>query len=96
MKVYKLEVNTAQPTYQILPMQQNQRGLLSVDITNNGKYIRNLSVSVFDGENEITPETEYGFPVDVGTEPKNVKVVAKAMPVMCEWEDVITQGNRRT
>lgn len=67
-----------------------------MSMTNNGKYIRDLSVSVFDGDTEIQPETEYGFPVEVGTDAKNVKVVAKSEPIMSEWEEIVssTDGNR--
>ena len=61
-------------------MQQGATGLLSATVTNNGKYIRNLSCTLHDGDNEIST-TNGGFKVEVGAEPKRVKVVAKSEPI---------------
>ena len=94
MKIYKLNIDTSKPINQVVRMQQNQTGLLSANITNDGKYIRNLSCTMYDGDNEISA-TDGGFKIDVGAEPKQVKVVAKSEPIMCEWEDAILQGSKR-
>lgn len=85
MKVYKLNIDTSKPTNQVVQMQQGATGLLSANITNDGKYIRNLSCTIYDGDNEISATTSadasFGFKVDVGAEPKHVKVVAKSTPM---------------
>ena len=85
MKVYNLNIDTSKPTNQVVQMQQNATGLLSANITNDGKYIRNLSCMMYDGANEIEATTSadasFGFKVDVGSEPKHVKVVAKSTPI---------------
>lgn len=95
MKLYKLNIDTSKPTNQVVQMQQNQRGLLSVNMTNNGKYIRNLSCTLYDGANEISA-TNGGFKVDVGAEPKSVKVVAKSEPMesIKEYIASYAPGNR--
>jgi hypothetical protein len=76
-------------------MQQNSTGLLSVDVTNDGKSIRNLSCTIYDGDNEISA-TNGGFKIDVGNETKAVKIEAKSTPIMSEWESLLsaTSGNR--
>lgn len=82
MKIYKLDIDVSKPTKQIMQMQQNATGLLSANVTNGGNYIRNLSCTLYDGANEIeattSADTSFGFKVDVGAEPKYVKVVAKS------------------
>lgn len=83
MKIYKLNIDTSKPINQVVQMQQNQTGLLSANVTNDGNYIRNLSCTLYDGANEISA-TDGGFKVDVGTEPKQVKVVAKSEPIICQ------------
>lgn len=99
MKVYNLNIDTSKPTNQVVQMQRNATGLLSANITNDGKYIRNLSCTLYDGANEISATTSanasFGFKVDVSAEPKHVKIEAKSEPTMCEWEVVIPEGNRR-
>lgn len=99
MKVYNLNIDTSKPTNQVVQMQQGATGLLNANVTNDGKYIRNLSCTLYDGANEIEATTSadnsFGFKVDVGTEPKHVKIEAKSEPIMCEWEDVIPVGNKR-
>jgi len=85
MKVYNLNIDTSKPTNQVVQMQQNSTGLLSANITNDGKYIRNLSCMMYDGANEISASTEsdnsFGFKVDVGAEPKHIKIEAKSTPI---------------
>lgn len=95
MKIYNLNIDTSKPTNQAMQMQQNETGLLNLNVTNGGKYIRNLTTKVYDGETEV-PSTEKGFKIDVGTEPKHVKVVAESEPIMSEWEEIAsyTASNR--
>lgn len=82
MKIYKLDIDTSKPIRKVMQMQQNSTGLLSVDVTNDGKYIRNLSCSVYDGENEISATTANGYKIDVGTGNKAIKVVTKSEPII--------------
>ena len=97
MKVYNLNIDTSKPTNQVVQMQQNASGMLSVSISNDGAYIRNLSCQMYDGDNEIeatiSADESFGFKVDVGTEPKHVKVVAKSEPYESTMEYVAVQGH---
>ena len=93
MKIYKLDIDTSKPTRQIVAMQQNSTGLLSVDVTNDGKYIRNLSCTVYDGENEISATTTNGYKIDVGTENKAIKVVAKSEPIISMDEYIVSAAS---
>ena len=100
MKVYNLNVNVAQPVNQVVRMQQNSEGVLSVNVANDGKYIRNLSCQMFDGENEISAISEgdntFGYKIGVGDTPKAVKVVAKSTPMESTKEYIAsyTPGTR--
>ncbi len=100
MKVYNLNIDTSKPTNQVVQMQQNATGMLSVAISNDGAYIRNLSCQMYDGDNEIEATTSadasFGFKVDVGTEPKHVKVIAKSTPMesIKEYIASYTPGTR--
>lgn len=100
MKVYNLNIDTSKPTNQTVQMQQNATGMLSVAISNDGTYIRNLSCQMYDGDNEIeattSADTSFGFKVDVSSEPKHVKVVAKSTPLESIREYVLssTPGSR--
>lgn len=95
MKIYNLNIDTSKPTNQIVLMQQGATGLLNPNVTNGGKYIRNLTTKVYDGSVEV-PSTEKGFKIDVGTEPKHVKVVAKSTPLesIKEYVASYTPGTR--
>lgn len=93
MKIYKLDIDTSKPTRQVVAMQQNSTGMLSVDVTNDGKYIRNLSCSLYDGDNEISATTENGYKIDVGGETKAVKFVAKSVPYDSENTYVANKGS---
>lgn len=95
MKIYKLDIDTAQPTNQVVQMQQNTTGFLSVNVTKNGDYIHNLSCTMYDGANEISA-TDGGFKVDVGAEPKHVKIKAKSTPIesIKEYIASYTPGQR--
>lgn len=99
MKVYNLNIDTSQPVNQVVQMQQNQTGMLSVAISNDGKYIRNLSCEMYDGANEIQADAlgdnTFGFKLDVGTEPKHVKVVAKSTPLTSTERYVVYEGTGR-
>ena len=100
MKVYNLNIDTSQPTNQVVQLQRNQTGMLSVAISNDGKYIRNLSCQLYDGADEISAslsgDNSFGFKADVGAEPKHVKLVAKSTPLESIREYVLssTPGNR--
>jgi hypothetical protein len=100
MKIYKLNIDTSKPVNQVMQMQQNTTGVLSVAISNNGQYIRNLSCSMYDGSSEISAISEgdnsFGFKVDVGAEPKHVKAVAKSTPIesIKEYIASYTPGTR--
>ena len=85
MKIYNLNIDTSAPVNQAVPMQQNDTGLLNLSVTNGGKYIRNLTTKVYDYGVEV-PLTEKGFKVDVGAEPKKVKIEAKSAPTVCEYQ----------
>lgn len=100
MKIYKLDIDASKPTRQVIQMQQNSTGALSVDVSNNGKYIRNLSCSLYDGENEIsayaTTDTGVGYKIDMGNETKVVKLIAKASPIVCSADYIAsTTGSNR-
>lgn len=100
MKIYKLDMDTAQPTRQVVVMQQNSLGLLSVDIERNDWPIRNLSCTLLDGDNEISAflsgESGAGFKLDVGEDVKAVKFVARSTPIECSAQYVVSYptGNR--
>lgn len=70
-------------------MQQNSEGVLSVNVSNDGKYIRNLSCAVYEGGNEISAieegDNSFGYRIDIGCDPKIVKVTANSKP----YESVI-------
>ena len=95
MKIYNLNIDTSKPTNQVVLMQQGATGLLNPNVTNGGKYIRNLTTKVYDGGVEV-PSTEKGFKIDVGTEPKHVKVVASSTPMESIKEKIasFTPGTR--
>ena len=82
MKIYKLDIDAAQPTNQVVQMQQNTTGILNVNVTKNGEYIRNLSCQMFDGDTEISGD-DNGFKLDIGDTPKHYTVKATATPVEC-------------
>lgn len=99
MKVYNLKVDTSQPISQVLQIQQNQVGLLSVNVTNDGKYIRNLSCTVYDGNTEIDDSLEgsdsFGFKIDAASDARPVKLVAKSTPIICAAQRYLG-GDKRT
>lgn len=82
MEIYKLNIDTTKPASQVVQMQQNSAGILSIDVTNDGKYIRNLSCAIYDGDTEITA-SKYGYKINVGSEPKHVRIEAKSQPYEC-------------
>lgn len=100
MKIYNLTLDTSKPINKIVQMQQNSEGVLSVSVANDGKYIRNLSCQMFDGEDEISAiadgDNSFGYKIDVGDTPKAVKVVAKSTPYesTCEYIAVKGEGTR--
>lgn len=96
MKIYKLDVNTAQPTRQVVVMQQNSTGLLSVDVERNDWPLRNLSCTLLDGDAEISAclsgESGAGFKLDVGEDAKVVKLVAQSTPIECSAQYIANVG----
>lgn len=92
MKIYKLDIDAAQPTNQVVQMQQNTAGVLSVNVTKNGNYIRNLSCQMFDGETEISACSagDKGFKLDIGDTPKYYTVKATATPYECSAEYILS------
>lgn len=97
MKIYKLDIDTAQPVNQIVQMQQNTAGVLSVDVTRNGEYIRNLSCQIFDGETEIPACSagDKGFKLDIGDTPKYYTVKATATPIESVAQYIVKNGTNR-
>ena len=87
MKVYKLDIDTSKPIRKVVQMQQNSTGALSVDVSNDGKYIRNLSCALYDGDTELssyaTTDVGAGYKIDMGTDTKVVKLTVKSTPVEC-------------
>lgn len=85
MKIYKLDIDTSKPIRKVVQMQQNATGALSVDVSNDGKYIRNLSCALYDGDTELsayaTTDVGAGYKVDVGADTKVVKFTAKSTPI---------------
>ena len=96
MKIYNLDIDTSKPINQVMQMQQNETGLLKLNVTNDGNSIRNLSCIVYDGETEV-PSTDNGFKIDMGKNEKVVKVEAKSTPIMSEWQEIESyEGFNRT
>lgn len=95
MKIYKLDIDAAQPTNQVVQMQQNTAGVLSVNVTKNGDYIRNLSCQMFDGETEISACSagDKGFKLDIGDTPKHYTVKATATPIECSNEYIASYAS---
>lgn len=87
MKIYKLDIDTSKPIRKVVQMQQNSTGALSVDVSNDGKYIRNLSCALYDGDTELsayaTTDVGAGYKIDMGTDTKVVKFTAKSVPTEC-------------
>lgn len=84
MKIYKLDIDASKPIRKVVQMQQNATGALSVDVTNDGKYIRNLSCALYEGGAELsayaTTDGGAGYKIDMGDETKVVKFTAKSVP----------------
>ena len=100
MKIYKLDIDASQPINQVVAMQQNSTGMLSVDVTNNGWPIRNLSCALYEDGNEISAslsgESGAGYKVDVGDTYKAVKFTAKSEPIESIYQYIANtpSGNR--
>lgn len=92
MKIYNLDIDTSKPINKVVQMQQNESGLLKLNVTNDGKSIRNLSCTIYDGDNEISA-TNGGFKIDVGNETKVVKVEAKSEPITCQMGYFVNTGS---
>lgn len=97
MKIYKLDIDAAQPTNQVVQMQQNTVGVLSVNVTKNGNYIHNLSCQMFDGETEISACSagDKGFKLDIGDTPKHYTVKATATPIESVAQYIVKNGTTR-
>lgn len=85
MKIYKLDIDTSKPIRKVVQMQQNSTGALSVDVSNDGKYIRNLSCALYEGGAELsayaTTDGGVGYKIDIGDTTKVVKFTAKSTPL---------------
>lgn len=84
MKIYKLDIDVAQPIRQVVQMQQNTTGALLVKATKDEHTLHNATIKLYDGETEIEPyatEGDYAiFKVDMGQETKNLKLKVEATP----------------
>lgn len=74
---------------------------MSVDISRNGDYIRNLSCQLYDENGEelsayYAEGDNFGFKVDVGEQPKVVKITAKSTPITgtAQYIESYTSSNR--
>lgn len=100
MKIYKLDIDTSKPIRKVMQMQQNSEGALSVNVSNDGKYIHNLSCALYEDGNEISAIAEgdnsFGYKLDVGETPHTVKITAKSTPIESIREYVLssTAGSR--
>lgn len=94
MKIYKLDIDTSKPIRKVVQMQQNSTGALSVDVSNDGKYIRNLSCALYDGDVELsayaTTDVGAGYKIDIGNETKVVKFTAQSTPVECSAQYILS------
>ena len=79
-------------------MQQNSTGALSVDVSNDGKYIRNLSCALYDGDTELsaytTTDVGAGYKVDVGADTKVVKFTAKSVPTESVAQTILSASGQ--
>ena len=96
MKIYKLDIDTSKPIRKVVQMQQNSTGALSVDVKNDGKYIRNLSCELYDGDTELSAYAELssgaGYKIDMGADTKVVKLSMKSVPNECSASVIKTIG----
>ncbi len=85
MKIYKLDIDTSKPIRKVVQMQQNSTGALSIDVTNDGWPIRNLSCALYEGGTELSAYAELstgaGYKIDMSDETKVVKFTAKSVPI---------------
>ena len=93
MKIYKLDIDVSKPTRQVMQMQQNSEGVISVDVTNDGKHIRNLSCSLYDGDTQVSAIAGNGFKVNVGGETKEINIKADATPIDSAYQYVASSGS---
>ena len=100
MKIYKLDIDTSKPIRKVIQMQQNSTGALSVAVSNDGKYIRNLSCALYEGDTELssyaTTDNGVGFKIDMGDETKVVKFTAKSEPVECSAQYILSVASAST
>ena len=96
MKIYKLDIDTSKPIRKVVQMQQNSTGALSVDVSNDGWPIRNLSCALYDGETELSAYAELstgaGYKIDVGADTKVVKFTAKSVLTECSASYIASVG----
>lgn len=81
MKIYKLDIDASKPIRKVVQMQQNSEGVLSVHVSADGKYIRNLSCAMYEDGNEISAITDGTYKLAVGETPHTVKITAKSTPI---------------
>lgn len=74
--------------------------MLSANFSNDGKYIRNLSCTLYDNGNEVSAIAEgdnsFGYKIQMTGETKAVKLVATAKPTetVCQYIASYTPGTR--
>lgn len=97
MKIYKLDIDTSKPIRKVVQMQQNATGALSVEVTNAGRPIRNLSCALYDGETALSAYAELssgdGYKIYIGDTPKVVKFTAKSTPIESVAQYIATKGS---
>lgn len=81
MKIYKLDIDASKPIRKVMQMQQNSEGVLSVHVSNDGKYIHNLSCAMYEDGNEISAIADNTYKLNIGETPHTVKITAKSTPI---------------
>ena len=96
MKIYKLDIDVAQPIRQVVQMQQNTTGALLVRASKDEHTLRNATIKLYDGETEIEPyytEGDYAmFKIDMGQETKNLKLKVEATPYTSTAKYLVNSG----
>lgn len=99
MKIYKLDVDVAQPIRQVVQMQQNTTGALLVRASKDEHTLRNATIKLYDGETEIEPYSTEGdyatFKIAMGQDTKNLKLKVSATPLTSTESYVSKKGSAR-
>lgn len=99
MKIYKLDVDVAQPIRQVVQMQQNTTGALLVHASKDEHLLRNATIKLYDGETEIEPYSTDGdyatFKIAMGQDTKNLKLKVSATPLTSTKKTLTKPGTGR-